>query len=116
MATYADVLTRARYYIQDVIPPLRQTDAELKLYLEDAIGEMFRMRPDAFPSNGCTEPDITFDLSDTFPYATRWLAPLAYWVAGSAELKDDSHVETGKAVAFIGLAKATWKGENYTNV
>jgi len=111
MSTYADVITRARHYLQDVIAPLRHTDAELELYLEDGLGEMYRLRPDAFPSTGCTSSVPTWDdLSDTFPLGTQWVGPLAHWVAGNAELKDDPHATDGKAATMIGLARLAWQG------
>jgi hypothetical protein len=109
MSTYADVITRARHFLQDVVSPVRNTDAELELYLADGLGEMYRLRPDIFPSAGCDDPVPTWvTTADTFPLDSRWILPLAYFVAGNAELKDDPHATDGKAAALLSLAQRAW--------
>lgn len=107
MATLQDVITRARHYLQDVVPPLRQEDAELELYLEDAFGEMYRTRPDIFPAgtDPCAVPIPTWtDLTEPFPLNLQWLNACALFVAGHALLKDDEHTENAHSGQILSLA------------
>lgn len=106
--TVADVLTVARYYIQDVREPFRQTDAELQRYLEMGLAEMFRRRPDLFASDSVNWCDLNSPelcgLGDALPIADGYAPALAFWVAANAELKDDEHVDQGRSEFLFNMA------------
>ena len=106
MTTLADILQEARHYLQDNVAPLRQTDAELELYLKGAFSELYRYRPDVFPANGCSVTLPSWHhLSEEFPLGPQWSTGMAYFVAASAELKDDEHVgEDRKSTYLFGRA------------
>lgn len=98
--TLADVLTEARFFIQDQVDPYRQPDEELEMYLKDAFGVMYSKRPDIFPpsDDGCSGSVPTWSsLDEEFPLGVQWFRAMAFYVAASAEIKDDEHVSSGKA-------------------
>ena len=100
----SDVLVEARYYLQDTYEPYRQSDAELEMYLQDAFGHMYLLRPDIFPATDppCGDPIPTWaSLDEDFPLSGQWFRAAALHVAGAAELKDDEHVSNGKAAEFF---------------
>ena len=110
MATLQDVITRARHYLQDVVAPLRQEDAELELYLHDAFGDLYKVRPDIFPTGDdpCAVPIPTWtDLTDAFPLNGQWLSTCALLVAGHAMLKDDEHTDSAQSNMMFSQAYRT---------
>ena len=91
--TIGDVISEARSYIQDTVETYRYSDADLVTYLNDALVEVRRLRPDFFI--GSYDSDVTIytdaDLAEDFPIDEQALTACAYFVAGSASLRDDEH-------------------------
>jgi len=91
--TIGDVVTEARSFIQDTIEPFRYTDADLVMYLNDALVEIRRLRPDFFIGSLATPVVIytTAQLATNFPIDEQAIPACTYYVAGSASLRDDEH-------------------------
>lgn len=108
--TLANVLLEARYFIQDQVAPYRQSDEELEMYLKDAFGVMYTKRPDIFPpptdGDGCSSAGVPEwdDLTEEFPLGNQWFRAAAYFVAASAEIKDEEHSSEGKAAFMFAQA------------
>ncbi len=103
----SDVLLEARFFIQDTVVPYRQSDDELEMYLKDGFGVMYTQRPDIFPSgdDGCLSAIPEWeDLTEDFPLGMQWFRALAFYVAASAEIKDDEHVDNGRAAYLYAQA------------
>ncbi len=105
MSTLSDVIHESRYYIQDQREPYRQADDELERYLKQALGELYRYRPDIFPTNtngACVSGVPTWcNLSETFPLAEQWSLGISYFIAASAFLKDDEHSPEGSTANYF---------------
>lgn len=106
MTTVSTVVTNARGILQDTdSDSYRYTQAELVSYLNEAIQELRRLRPDFFVGSFNTslpsyaEADIA---AGTEVDVEDFLAPaLVNYVAGRAQLRDDEFVSDGRAVALI---------------
>lgn len=110
MGTIADVIDEARYYIQDTREPLRQDDDELLTYFRNGLAILYRYRPDVFVASSggpCEGVPELCRLSDPLPVSSEYSPALAYYVAASAELKDDEHVSSGRASYMFNLAYTT---------
>jgi hypothetical protein len=106
----ARIILIARHFLQDAVEPYRQSDAELLKYLKDGIGEIAHYRPDALPAGQygpCSNSETGFDSLDPAVLdlmSAFWRRLLSYYVAGSAQLKDDEFV--GPAVLMDRFERA----------
>lgn len=113
--TIQQLLDEARSYIQDTDSSnYRYTNDDLVTYLNDAIYEVRRIRPDAFYGSYGSPVDqfTTNDLDENFPLDGIFFTATAYFIAGSAALRDDEHVNEGRSSALLALfsAKLTQPG------
>lgn len=101
--TIQDILDEARVFIQDVDEPQRYSDDDLVAYLNNAIYEIRRLRPDYFVNTYTTEvPQFTTSqLTSDYPLDGQTTTAAAYFVAGNAALRDDENVDSGRAVGLI---------------
>ena len=102
--TIQDLITEARGYIQDSESDYyRYSDADLVTYLNDAIFEIRRLRPDVFVNSFDTDVSqfTTSNLSSNFPLPGQFFTATAYFIAGSAGLRDDEHVLEGRAMGLL---------------
>ncbi len=99
--TIADSITRSRQIIQDLQPPFRHDDAKLVGYLNDAIIEVRRLRPDFFLGglDSYTFYDIA-DLPDEFPLDPIAFPAVVDYIAGAVGLEDDEFAQDGRAIAL----------------
>lgn len=102
MYLISDVLSQARYLLQDARTPYRHDDDELLAYFNNAIGEAYRLRPDLFLAADfvITKYD-SGNLSDPFPVAEFLVPQFVAYVAGFAELSDDEFATDGRAIALV---------------
>ena len=111
--TIADLITEARSYIQDTDEPYRYTDTDLIIYANDAMTEIRRIRPDYYYDlavaaggyDGYEVPQYTSTdyTSSDFPLDQQAFTATAYFIAGSAALRDDEHTVDARATALLGL-------------
>lgn len=102
--TVGDVITAARGILQDRNAQLyRYATADLYTYLNDALLEMRRARPDLFfDFIGLDTPEFASgdELLD-FPVSTLFFTPTVFYVAGRAELRDDEFTVDARAVTLM---------------
>lgn len=112
-----ELLIRARGLLQDErsgVPP-RYSDAKLVGYLNLALADAKRLRPDLFiPDFATTEYD--FDDSDTglaelFPLDYAYTTPFVEYMAGMVSLEEDEHVTDGRAAALLARFAAKLVGK-----
>lgn len=96
----SEVITQARYILGDTQMPYRYTQAELVLHVNSAVGEVKRVRPDHF--DGTQDDDLQFVAEeDPFPLQDLLFIPCVFYVAGTAELTDDEHVNSSRAAGGV---------------
>ena len=93
-----DVVAQARYILGDSSEPYRYTEEELVIHANNATSEARRIRPDMFDGTH----DLTLedgDIDSPVALSANYFVPLVFYVAGMAELGDDEHANSGRAVA-----------------
>ncbi len=102
--TVAQVLTSVRTITQDQLQPYRVPDAELILYVSEAIGEARRVRPDMFISNFRNTIPIYEEstmATDTIGIADMYFSQVVNYVAGRADLREDEFAVDGRAMSLM---------------
>ena len=111
MTSIADVVNVARDLLQDTLEPYRHDDTKLVRYVNFALAEAQRVRPDLFIGLDHTLPDIDpSDLSMEFPLHPMYAPHVAIYIAGMVELSDDEFSTDGRAVALLSRFTAGLKG------
>ena len=106
--TIQDIIDEARILIQDTeVGSYRNSNEDLMRWFNNGVLEIRRLRPDIFINLYDVDvPTYTTDnLTDNYPYDEQTTTALAYFIAGNNEMKDDEHVETGRAVALVNQFK-----------
>lgn len=100
MSTCAEVIAVARYSLNDVDgPDFRNTDTELLRYLNDGLAVIYQRRPELlFPNVAVYPSDLT--INEPFPLSRQYEVMVTYYIVWRAEIKDDEHVNSGRAVAM----------------
>jgi hypothetical protein len=99
--TVADVLGRARLLLQDSVPPYRYPDTMLLEFLDLALLEARRVRPDLYLGRLRKEvPVVT--TGTVFPLPEAFIPPCVAYVAGMCDLIEEESVAEGRATALIG--------------
>lgn len=110
--TLADIVELARSILQDQRAPYRYNDLELCRFVGEAVSEARRQRPDLFVYS--LDEDLPLytnaDLQRAVPLPSFMLTPLVNYVAGRAEMRDDTFTTDGRAVTLLGLFTASLKG------
>lgn len=109
--TYQNVLTEARVLLQDVDETAyRDSDEVLLAKLNRALQEIARLRPDAFTdtysdaavnSGGSLNVPEVVSLTDPVGIDLMFYTPLVYFVAASAELKDDEFTNDSRVSVLM---------------
>lgn len=97
--TVQAVLNRAAEVLNDVAF-VRYTQAELLQHVVDAVTLARSVRPDLFVGQYATPLPDTLAVGDTLPLPDQFFAPLALYVAGMAELRDDEFAVDGRAMTI----------------
>ena len=109
-----DVLTEARAAINDSTVPFRFSNTLLLSYLNTALRETYRYRPDAFVGNFTTgllstvavptysQVDLGLSPATPLPVDDRlFFNPIVFFVAGRTELSDDEFTDDGRAMSLL---------------
>jgi hypothetical protein len=111
--TVQDVIYQAREIVQDMgmesdfEDPDRHTDAKLIRYLNTALANAYRLRPDLFfPGvfdRGTLPEFVAQDIADATPLGIddTYFSAFAEYVAGYVGLGDDEFATEGRAVALL---------------
>lgn len=121
--TLNDVIIQAREIIQDTrAESYRHSDAKLLRYLNHAVSEAVRLRPDLFitdnEGSSLSEPrDFASvdDLDDPFPIEEQYFSPFVFYVAGMVGLGDDEYANDGRAAGLMNMFRVQLTGRNATS-
>ena len=97
----SDVITLARDPLNDAAGD-RYTDAQLLQFCRQGLSEARRLRPDLFIGNLSTNLGALV-ASDALPVPDEFSQAIADFITGRAELRDDEHANSGRAVAVAKL-------------
>jgi hypothetical protein len=101
MRKVSDVIIQARFALNDSVEPYRYTTPELVAHVNGAISEVRRVRPDIFDGRYDEPLPYVSSEGEDFPLPDTLFMLVAYYVAGTAELKDDEHVEIQRASGLL---------------
>ena len=112
--TLTSLLGAVRDILQDTKPDLlneyRYSDAQLLEYLNSGYSELQRIRPDAWLAYvGQPLPYVDSNAAiptDPLPVDDIYFQPLVYWIAGNAELRDDTFTVDGRAATLLSMFTA----------
>lgn len=112
--TYQNLVTEARELLQDTDATLqRYSDANLINFLNRALQEAGRIRPDAFydlySANSLSIPEIVAsgagagqaNLSANFGVEMQFYTPMVSYVVAVAEITDDEYTVDGRAALLL---------------
>lgn len=102
--TVGDVISDARALLQDTYSSgYRYSTADLYAYLNTALLEMRRVRPDIFRSYiGQVTPSFQEgDEAEPFPVSELFFSPVVFYVTGFAELRDDEFTVDARAITLM---------------
>ena len=106
-----DLIHQARDIVQDTGMEFdyagdRHTDAKLIRYLNTALADAYRMRPDLFFPGVHARVVPTFAVSDItdgtlWPFDPTYFSAFAEYIAGYVGLSDDEFAQDGRAVSLL---------------
>lgn len=86
MATFADILSQARVFLQDT-GSVRYSDSELMVCANDAMKAIRRVRPDAFLGQFKTAIQ-DYATTDTFPIGLEFVQAVRDFVVAYAQMRE----------------------------
>jgi hypothetical protein len=104
--TILDAVTQARQIVQDDDGE-RHSDAKVVAYLNNAISDARRLRPDLFLPDYLTNPQVLYtagDLTGTppdFPIDEGFFTAVVEYIAGFIGLGDDEFAQEGRAAGLL---------------
>lgn len=103
--TILDAVTQARELVQDVDAD-RHTDVKVVGYLNNAISDARRLRPDLFLPDYLTNPQVLYTAGDLasppdFPIDEGYFTAVVEYIAGFIGLGDDEFANDTRAAALL---------------
>lgn len=92
----SDVIRRARALLQDSDTPYRYSDADMLDAINDGVARLLELRPDYFIDIDFA-PGVVATTGDTLQVPAPLLSPLAFYVAGTLEMRDDEYADNQRA-------------------
>ncbi len=107
MITLDNYIAAARILLQDTLAgAYRYSDDDMKLALEIALDEAYRIRPDMFiAAYGALAPAVSIigqPGSYTMPIPRGYQSPFLYYMVGHVQLRDDEDTQDSRATALLG--------------
>lgn len=116
--TVADAIRQAREVIQDTEGD-RHTDEKLVGYLNQAMSQAKRLRPDLFLPGLATTPtpfytvaDITSPTPPVFPFDDTYYTAVVEYISGFTALGDDEFAQDNRAGALLNRFELSLTGGN----
>ena len=100
--TYQSVIDLSRIPLND-LDKVRYSDATLLSFANQGMLQVLKRRPDLFAGRFASLPDGEGMLADAFPLPAGYVQTVADYVTARAEMTDDEHVSSGRAVVFAQL-------------
>jgi len=108
----SDIITLARDQLQDTRTPYRHSDAKLIRYLNLALSDALRLRPDLFFPDA-SDKDYAYTVADieaTLPVDFAYRIAIVFYVVGMTSLEDDEFVANGRGAALLSQFKQKLTG------
>lgn len=106
-----DAINEVRDILQDTdAANYRYSDASLVRYLNNAFYEVKRLRPDMFVLGDEIPVFTAVQFDQPYPLPAATFQGVVYFIAGSAELRDDEFAVEGRAMTLLGAFKASLVG------
>jgi hypothetical protein len=102
LLSYRSIVELARIPLNDE-DKARYSDTVLLSFANQGVLQILRRRPDLFIGEFKNLPDGERALDDIFPLSPIYLQTVADYVTARAEMSDDEHVNSGRAVLFMQL-------------
>lgn len=100
--TVGQVVAAAREILQDEATPYRWSADSLSRYVSEAISEARRVRPDMFLTT--LRDDLPYytsaDSATEIPLPDSYFPQIVNYVAGRADLREDTYAVDGRAMAL----------------
>lgn len=106
----SSLIIEAREHIQDLVAPYRYSDDALVRYLNTGVQLARTDRPDYFLAE-LTTPLTSYALNSTLAVDSQLEPLLVYFIAGSAELRDDEFAEDSRAMGLINMFRVLLVGK-----
>lgn len=107
--TVGDIITDTRVILNDTAGD-RYTDAELVSDLNYAFSTTKGIRPDLFILGEALPEFTTADFADDFPLPEIVTQSFVYYLAGTAELRDDEFAVDGRAMTLLSAYRRNLTG------
>lgn len=101
LGTVTEVITDARVLLQDTEVDYRYTDAELLVYLNAALMEARKLRPDFFLTTSGTVPNFTVVNATDIGVDQQYRSSIVYYIVGRAQLRDEEDTSDARAGAML---------------
>ena len=101
--TVGNVVLAARAIIQDEREPLRVPDAQMALYVTEALSEARRLRPDLFLTTlrDAVPLYTAANMATTIPLPDMLFPQVVNYVAGRTDLREDTFSQDGRAILLM---------------
>lgn len=96
--------------MQDLVAPYRYSDDSLVRYLNTGVQMARTDRPDYFMAE-LTVPLTPYVLGSTLAVDPQLEPLLVYFIAGSAELRDDEFADDSRAIGLINMFRGLLSGK-----
>lgn len=100
--TYQSVIDLARIPLNDS-DKARYSDEQLLLFANHGILTLTKRRPDLFIGQFSSLPTGEAIITDSIPTGNEYAQLLADYVVARAEMTDDEHVNSSRAIAFVNM-------------
>jgi len=111
MRTVGEAVTQAREILQDEDDTAyRYSDSQLVSYFNNCTAELKRVRPDIFIFGEALPSFTDGELTEYFPFPQQYFQSFIYFMAGTAELRDDEFTVDSRAMTLIGRSTAMMVG------
>jgi len=107
--TLGQLVTEARKVLSDTVVPYRYTESAMYDYINNLQYEIKRIRPDCYIGNYNSDLPIytETDSAVEIPFPSILFQAAVWYIAGSAELRDDEHTVEGRATSMISVFNNT---------
>lgn len=118
LATIGDLLSQVRTLLQDVdvsSGQYRYSTDSIMVAFNQAMMDMYRIRPDLFLENGFVIPVYnSSDLSVAIVIEPQYVPALIYYVVGLVQARDDEQNQDNRAMGFLKVFQQTIVGGGLT--
>jgi hypothetical protein len=101
--TVADAIAEARFILLDESAPFRFPEERLRKFVQQAVEQALRLRPDLMVGTGSWDAPTSMALTDPIPPAIdrQYFTALCTYVAALVETQDDQFTSDGRLAYML---------------